>query len=86
MVLPLLMAGATALGSIYSVGKAYDSVRYWNDYRRNTGFSPKYGFRSGEFDYLRNTASVGFSYGALKNLGRTRPISYHSHYHYHYRR
>lgn len=86
MALPLLMAGSVALGSIYTGGKAFDNFRYWSDYRGNTGFSPKYPFRSGEFDYLRSASSIGFSYSALTNLGRSRRISYHSHYHYHYRR
>lgn len=68
MALPLLMAGSLALGSIYTGGKAFDNFRYWSDYRGNTGFSPNYPFKSGEFDYLRNASALGFSYSGLKNL------------------
>lgn len=75
MVLPLLMAGSVALGSIYTGGKAFDNFRYWSDYRGNTGFSPKYPFKSGEFDYLRSSSALGFSYSGLKNLSsrKSRP-------------
>lgn len=73
MALPLLMAGSVALGSIYTGGKAFDNFRYWSDYRGNTGFSPKYPFKSGEFDYLRNTSALGFSYSGLKNLSKSKP-------------
>lgn len=51
----LFLAGGV-LNSIYSVGQAYDSYRYWNDYYRNTGVRPRYPFRAGQYDWM---ADVG---------------------------
>lgn len=55
MVAPL-MALAGSLGGMYAVGKTYDNVRYWNAYYRNTGFRPKYPFRSGSMDWMSYSA------------------------------
>lgn len=53
--LPALLFGAGALmGGIYNAGQAYDNYRYWQDYYRNTGYRPRYPFRSGRYDYLRD--------------------------------
>lgn len=61
MVAPLL-ALAGSLGGVYSVGRMYDNLRYWNAYRRNTGFSPRYPFRSGSMDWMRYGMSAGMSF------------------------
>lgn len=50
--LPLAFGLGSALNGVYNVGKAVDSYRYWNDYYRNTGYRPRYPFRSGVYDYL----------------------------------
>lgn len=50
--LPLAYGLGATLNGIYSVGKAVDSYRYWNDYYRRTGIKPKYPFRAGVYDYL----------------------------------
>lgn len=59
---------AVGLSALYSVGKAYDGVRFWNDYYKNTGIRPRYPFRAGYFDPMRDAANVGFSYHFLKRL------------------
>lgn len=56
MVLPAL---AASLAAIYGVGKSVDSIRYWQDYRKNTGYSPRYPFKSGSMDWMKY--SGGFS-------------------------
>lgn len=71
MVLPALAVGAGALSSIYAVGSAYDSYRYWSDYYRNTGYYPRYPFRSGLMDPLKIGAEyTTFLYGGMKNFDR----------------
>lgn len=40
---PPLVAGLVGL---YAVGKTVDTIRYYHDYHKNTGFYPKYPFRS----------------------------------------
>lgn len=64
-----LVAGAYALfalGSIssggYHVGKAVENSRFWKDYYRNTHRAPRYPYRVGRYDYLRDFSKV--SYGA----------------------
>lgn len=59
---PLLVAG---IGGLYGTGKALDSVRYWNDYRKNTGFYPRYPFLRGSMDYLNYSNNT---FGKLKQL------------------
>lgn len=53
--LPLLAGG---LSAIYSAGKAYDNYRFWSDYYRNTGYRPRYPFRSGSFDWMSNNIAT----------------------------
>lgn len=59
---------ALGLGSIYSVGRAVDNVRYWHDYYKNTGYMPKYPLRSGAGDSLGYLSDAGFNYHLLKRL------------------
>lgn len=71
--IPFLVAGSAAatIGGMYNVGQAYDSWRYWEDYRRNTHRSPRYPFRSGSVDYLKySAAGVGSTSRALDKLYR----------------
>lgn len=56
------------LGAIYSAGKAVDNFRYWRDYEKNTGYRPKYPFRSGSMDYVGYSIGSGVSYRKLKRL------------------
>lgn len=51
--LPLLVAGA-GLSALYSAGQALDNHRYWSDYYRNTGFRPRYPWRAGQYDWVRD--------------------------------
>lgn len=54
--LPLLAGGLIAA---YHVGKAYDNYCFWSDYYRNTGYRPRYPFRSGSYDWMSsNVASI----------------------------
>lgn len=66
--LPALLMGAGALaGGIYSVGQAVENNRYWRDYYRNTGFKPRYPWRTGQYDWLQSAGAsfsdFGFAYG-----------------------
>lgn len=71
MVFPAVLAGAgVALGSLYSAGQAYDSVRYWNEYRKRTGVSPKYSFRAGAYDYMKYASKTMMSPYAMYKYGR----------------
>lgn len=63
--LPALVGG---LGALYSVGKAVDSVRYWNDYYKRTGRFPKYPFRSGAFDSMSYAVGSAYAFSRLKRL------------------
>lgn len=69
--LPLLVAGA-ALGAIYSTGQALDNSRYWNDYARRTGYRPRYSWRAGKYDFVKNYGKAftysATSYGAFFKL------------------
>ena len=60
--LPLLVAG---IAGLYGTGKAIDNVRYWNDYKKNTGYSPRYPFLRGSYDFMKYGGS---SFGKLKQL------------------
>lgn len=63
--LPFLVG---ALGSLYSLGQAYDSMRFWSDYRKNTGRSPRYPFKSRSMDSLKYGAASGYAFSKLKRL------------------
>lgn len=64
-VLPQLALG---LGAVYSAGRLYDNIRFWNEYHKNTGHYPKYPFRSGAFDWMGYASDAGFNYHLLKRL------------------
>lgn len=52
---------ATGLAGLYSVGSGLESWKYWRDYQKNTGYSPRYPYRSGQYDYVRAFAGYGMS-------------------------
>lgn len=56
--LPALIA---SIGLVYYAGKSVDSMRYWNDYYKNTGKRPKYPFSRGMY-------GMGDSRSAFNNL------------------
>lgn len=58
-IVPALFGIGATLNGLYSVGQAYDSYRYWQDYYKNTGYRSRYPFRSGQYDYL---ADVGHGF------------------------
>lgn len=49
--LPALAYGIGAVYSLYKLGKAVDTYRYWHDYYLNTGYKPRYPFRAGVYDW-----------------------------------
>lgn len=63
--LPALMG---SLGAVYTVGRAVDSFRFWNDYYRNTGKRPKYPFRSGSMDWMGYGSGGAYAFSRLKRL------------------
>lgn len=78
MPLPLLaaglIAGGSAISGVYHVKKAIESRKYWDEYYRNTGYRPRYPYRSGYNDIVGALGSGlttgGFSYSGLTNFGR----------------
>lgn len=72
MVAPLVLApliAGGALSSVYHVGKAVETSRYWSDYQRNTGCAPRYPFRVGRYDYIRNVGSSMAVFGFARGFG-----------------
>lgn len=75
MVLPLLAVGALgaagALKTLHGGIRYAENMRYWSEYKKNTGFSPRYRARAGYYDYLGVASSAlgsfGMSYGSLYN-------------------
>lgn len=65
--IPQLVAGS--LYAFYSAGRTIDNIRYWHDYKRNSGYRPRYPFKRGSMDWLEygTYGAVGFSRG-LKRL------------------
>lgn len=59
--LPVAFGLGTALNTIYGVGQAVDSYRYWNDYYKNTGYKPRYPFRAGQFDWMSDLGHSAYS-------------------------
>lgn len=59
MVLPLLAAG---IGVAYGGARAITNWAYWNDYKKRTGYYPKYGFLRGP------GATVGYGLSSFSSL------------------
>lgn len=67
-----LVAGTIASGfgsGAYSVYRSYmggrENSRYWADYQRNTGVTPRYRYRSGySYDYGRMLGGISQGFGA----------------------
>ena len=78
--LPALVAG---IGAMYSAGQIMDTNRYWNDYYKNTGYRPRYLYRSGYMDYMKYGSRIGNSYFGYKMYKNS--FSNHYHWHYHHR-
>lgn len=85
MPLPLLaaglIAGSSAVSGVYNVKKALESRKYWDDYYRNTGYRPRYPFRSGYYDIVPAVASgissIGYGYAVgARGVSRRRYYRY----------
>lgn len=57
-----------SLLAVYSAGKAVDNWRYWDDYRKNTGYSPRYPFQSKSMDWMRSSGYTGISFNSMKKM------------------
>lgn len=70
----------------YQMAMQKENARYWNEYYKNTGFRPRYPYRSGyvynptSMNNLQNVIDVapasyisGFSYGAMSLASLYRP-------------
>lgn len=68
VVIPALVGIGATLSGMYSVGKAVDNYRFWNDYYKRTGFKPKYPWRSGYYDSGSWLAGANYSFSKLKRL------------------
>lgn len=87
MVVPLvpIIAGVSfGLQSIYNVGKARDTRRYWADYYRNTGFRPRYSYRSGMYDWMKNDAYLVAGMTRFGRKSSSRRITNRNTYNYYY--
>lgn len=76
IVIPALVAGAALVGGLYEVGKAYENRRYWDSYRRNTGRSPRWYFRSGYSNLGSYSRIIGYSAAMPWSYGGYRGSSY----------
>lgn len=64
------MLGLSAgLGGIYEVGRIAENKRYWETYRKNTGVTPRYPYRTG-FNNLGGYASALGRIGFASSLYR----------------
>ena len=68
-----------ALALMYGVGRLAEGAKYWSDYRKNTGYTPRYPLRS----MSRDIAPVFMMTRAAKKP--VRPVRYVNN-HYYYRR
>lgn len=69
--LPALLFGAGAvMQGIYSVGQAVESNRFWRDYEKNTGYRPRYPWRSGQYDWINSAGSSLSDAGIAYKFGR----------------
>lgn len=69
-ILPLFVGASFALQTVYNMGKASDTRRYWDSYYRNTGFRPRYPYRAGVYDYLKNDAWMMGAFGRTSGIYR----------------
>lgn len=79
--IPQLVAG---LSAVYQAGRMYDSVRYWNDYYKNTGYRPKYPLRNDVYGFGRGVAIFGKFGNANRKFTVNRYITNRNTYHYDY--
>ena len=56
------------LGAYQSVGQLMDNRRYWNDYRKNTGISNRYYWKSGVGDWTKFGSRAFMSVYAYRGL------------------
>lgn len=85
MIPAVIGALGVGLGAYHSVGELMDNKRYWDDYRKNTGVSNRYYWRSGAGDWAKYgsralvSASVIGRYGSMKTGVRRNSFRYSSH-------
>lgn len=61
---PAIAGLSAVIGGVYYVGKAKETRRFWDDYQKNTGVTPRYRYRSGFYTYGNYAKALGsFSYG-----------------------
>lgn len=62
---PLFAGASFALTTMYNVGKGLDNHRFWRDYYSNTGYRPRYPYRAGVYDWMKNDI---FIFGSAKGM------------------
>lgn len=60
----MLPALAYGLSALYVGGRLMDTARFWRDYQKNTGYSPRYPFLRGPGQ------SIGMASSAFSGLKR----------------
>ena len=69
MIPAVIGAVGLGLGAYHSVGQLMDNRRYWNDYKKNTGVSNRYYWKSGAGDWAKyGSRSLMAMYG-FRGLG-----------------
>lgn len=92
MIPAVIGAVGLGLGTYHSVGQLIDNRKYWDDYRKNTGVSNRYYWKSGAGDWARYGSRSLLSVYGFRGLGPrkytvNRYITNRNHYHYnHYDR
>lgn len=75
MAFPLLLGVgglSSSLSTVYHVGKGFENRQFWNDYYRNTGYRPRYPFRSGAYDDLNEySKAIGVPYLYSRGMSRS---------------
>lgn len=87
MIPAVVGAVGLGLGAVSSVGQLMDNRRYWDDYRKNTGISNRYYWKSGAGDWVKYGSHALMSAYAFRGLGPhkytvNRYITNRNHYHY----
>lgn len=69
MAVPLIAGVMFGVGTVltgsHAVRKAHETQEFWKNYRKNTGLSTRYPFRSGVYDFYRDIGRTSLAFGAL---------------------
>ena len=64
MFFPLVPLVGSALAELYYIPKLATTIKYWEDYRKNTGYTPRYPM----LQYGQAMQNVGSAFSQLKRF------------------